>query len=190
MEYLNFIVPACWIIFLVYWIISARKTKRTIKTKGPVDVNFYPIMFLGYILFVRPRFPKPFDFLSVKLLPDNQWLMLLGIAIVIGGLVITIIARRTLADNWSSAVTFKENHELITAGIYHFVRHPIYTGILLMFLGSAYLYLSWSTIIGFGLMVFAIIYKIRLEEKMMTEHFPDAYPIYKTKVKAIIPFVL
>ena len=190
MEYLNFIVPACWIIFLAYWIISARKTKRTIKTKGPVDVNFYPIMFLGYLLFVRPKFPKPFDFLSVKLIPENHFIMLAGISIVICGLAITIIARRTLADNWSSAVTFKENHELITKGIYQFVRHPIYTGILLMFMGSAYLYFSLSTIIGFMLMVFAIIYKIRLEEKMMTEHFPDAYPEYRKKVRAIIPFML
>ncbi len=188
---LNFIVPACWIIFLLYWIVSAQKAKRTVETKGLLRGNFYRIfMVIGYTLYLNPRLPKPFDFLSVHLLSQSTVLIIICDCIVISGLAVAIIARRKLASNWSGAITFKENHELITGGIYHYARHPIYTGLILMFTGTTLFYCSGDTIAAFIIMIIAIIYKINLEEKMMLEHFPESYPQYKKKVKAVIPFLI
>jgi protein-S-isoprenylcysteine O-methyltransferase Ste14 len=69
-------------------------------------------------------------------------------------------------------------------------RHPIYTGILLMGLGTA---INYGRAIGFALLLSLCAgfwWKAREEEGIMSSHFPDAYADYKTRVRAIIPFVL
>jgi len=53
---------------------------------------------------------------------------------LIAGLTFSIWARRRLGRNWSGTVTLKKNHELIRTGLYRWVRHPIYTGLLIGFL--------------------------------------------------------
>jgi protein-S-isoprenylcysteine O-methyltransferase Ste14 len=58
-------------------------------------------------------------------------------AIALAGLAIMLWARVTLGGNWSGAVVLKEQHELVTSGPYRFVRHPIYSGLFLLLLGSA-----------------------------------------------------
>ena len=96
----------------------------------------------------------------------------------------------TLAGNWSSDVTFKQGHELIRTGPYKLVRHPIYTGLLTMSLGTAteigQLH-SWLSIlvtaVGFWI-------KLRQEERLLLRHFPEDYPHYQKHVKALVPFVI
>jgi protein-S-isoprenylcysteine O-methyltransferase Ste14 len=101
-----------------------------------------------------------------------------------------IWSRRTLAGNWSSDVTFKQGHELIQNGPYRFTRHPIYTGILFMALGTAVaggLLRCW---LGFLLFFAALWIKLSQEEALLLRHFPETYPSYRTRVKALIPFII
>lgn len=74
-------------------------------------------------------------FLTASATPTGA-LEILGLILAVLGLLIALVARKTLADNWSSNIEFKKNHRLITDGIYGYVRHPIYTGIISMGLGS------------------------------------------------------
>src|SRR6185436_17634885 len=101
-----------------------------------------------------------------------------------------IWARTVLGGNWSSSVTFKENHELIERGPYRLVRHPIYTGILTMTLGTAIVagrVAAWLGLVFFFVLLWL---KSRKEEELLTKHFPEAYPAYKARTKALIPFLL
>jgi protein-S-isoprenylcysteine O-methyltransferase Ste14 len=110
--------------------------------------------------------------------------------IVIAGAAFTVWARITLGRNWSLEVTFKQDHELIESGPYALARHPIYTGLIVMALGTA---INYGRAIGFALLLSlcgALWWKARQEERIMSEHFPDAYAGYKMRVRAIIPFVL
>ena len=110
--------------------------------------------------------------------------------IVLVGLAFTVWARIVLGRNWSAEVTFKEGHELIVAGPYALARHPIYTGLIAMALGTA---VNYGRPIGFALLCAicgALWWKARQEEQVMSSHFPDAYREYKTRVHAILPFVL
>src|SRR5438270_9295348 len=126
---------ACWLIFLVYWIATARAVKRTKE----VRVGFRYVRFLVFIVvFCLLRLnPKAGHVAATRLLPHSVVLLGVSVLLNIAGVVVAIAARRKLAGNWSSDVVLKEDHELITTGLYSYVRHPIYSGILLMALGTA-----------------------------------------------------
>ena len=109
---------------------------------------------------------------------------------MLAGAAFTVWARVTLGRNWSAEVTFKQDHELIESGPYALVRHPIYTGLIAMALGTA---INYGRAIGFALLLAlcaGVWWKAREEEKIMTAHFADAYTEYRERVPAIIPFVL
>jgi protein-S-isoprenylcysteine O-methyltransferase Ste14 len=110
--------------------------------------------------------------------------------IVLAGVAFTVWARVTLGRNWSAEVTFKADHELIQSGPYALVRHPIYTGLILMALGTA---INYGRAVGFALFIAmcgGLWWKARQEEGIMSRHFPGAYADYKKRVRAIVPFVL
>jgi len=95
-----------------------------------------------------------------------------------------------MGRNWSGTVSFKQDHELIEHGPYRFVRHPIYTGMLLMVLGTAVSSGRLSALLALVFFSFGIWKKLRREETLLTKYFPDAYPRYMSHTKALIPFVL
>ena len=86
-------------------------------------------------------------------------------------------------------MTEKDEPELVTSGPYRFVRHPIYSGILLAILGSA-LATTLYWLIAFVALGIYFVYSARVEERLMTCSFPSAYPSYKAHTKMLIPFVL
>jgi protein-S-isoprenylcysteine O-methyltransferase Ste14 len=113
-----------------------------------------------------------------------------GAALTAAGLLFTVWARVHLGTNWSGTVTLKRGHELITSGPYAFVRHPIYTGLLLAFLGSALARDEWRGVLALALVALALWRKLRNEERWMREQFGDAYSAYSKRVAALVPRVL
>jgi protein-S-isoprenylcysteine O-methyltransferase Ste14 len=100
-----------------------------------------------------------------------------------------IWARRTLAGNWSSLPVLKKDHDLVQDGPYKFVRHPIYTGFLLMFLGTALAIGRLGGFIGFAVCFMGFWIKLRQEEALMIKRFRGNYLSYKKRVKALIPYL-
>jgi len=182
------IIVACWATFIVYWIVSALRTKVIVERQDLLSALAHRIpVGLGWWMLAYPNWPPPMNFTVVS---HAGWLRMVGAAICIYGLCFTLWARWTLSGNWSSDVTFKQGHELITTGPYRFVRHPIYTGLLIMSLGTAIeigqgrCWLSIPvTAIGFWI-------KLSQEERLLLRHFPEAYPAYQKHVKALVPFIL
>jgi protein-S-isoprenylcysteine O-methyltransferase Ste14 len=114
---------------------------------------------------------------------------IIGLALFIFGLIIMIIGQATLWRNYSSTVVIRENHQLITHGIYRFTRNPIYLGGIMAVIG---LPVFAASLYGFLTMLFLIpiiLYRIRLEEKLLTEEFQNAYQQYKKTTKKLIPFI-
>ena len=116
-----------------------------------------------------------------------QWLA--GI-LCIAGLAFCVWARATLGRNWSGTITLKEGHELIERGPYRLVRHPIYTGLLAMFLATALAFGHLGGVVAVILAFASFWIKLSEEEKLMLQQFPDQYRSYQQRVKCIIPFVL
>ncbi len=112
----------------------------------------------------------------------------MGIVLCAAGLGLAVWARVMLGRNWGEPMSLKEGHELVTAGPYCLVRHPIYTGILLAMLGSAVAVGSGWLLILVAVLPY-LVYSARTEEGLMMEQFPTEYPKYKKRTKALIPFV-
>ena len=185
---------ACWIIFVLYWFISARSVKPIQETRGWLGGNWYPILYLiGFLFMINFRFLGrlgiPTNKLATLLLPDTTVLNSIIVILLIAGLIIAIVARRTLARNWSVAVALKEDHELITTGPYKYVRHPIYTGMLLMILGTALSVATLGACIGFFIILVGVLLKLRQEEALLTKHFAQGYLSYKKRTRTLIPFI-
>ena len=100
-----------------------------------------------------------------------------------------IVGQVTLWQNYSGFVVIKEGHQLITHGIYHFTRNPIYLGAIMVF-ASLPVYAAS----GYGFLVMLaiipiLLYRIKMEENILAEHFGDEYEVYRNTVKKLIPFL-
>jgi protein-S-isoprenylcysteine O-methyltransferase Ste14 len=181
-------ILACFGIFLIYWIVAAFGTKRTLEKQSPWQRILPLAVFLAAYLLLRRGGPLA-AYSSAILWPRTPATGLLGDVIALAGLILLLRARVVLGGNWSSSVDFKEGHELINRGPYRYVRHPIYSGLLLMVFGTAVLYGRLGGFIALLVLFLAFWFKSLQEERLMTRHFPEAYRSYKMRVKALIPFV-
>jgi protein-S-isoprenylcysteine O-methyltransferase Ste14 len=186
-EATTFFIVGCWLVWGAYWLITAFGTKRTIERGGLVGYRAVAfVLIVGLVLAGR----------ILGLSPQSQlWhtppvLAVVCACLVAGGLAFTIWARVTLGRNWSAEVTFKQGHELIETGPYALARHPIYSGLIAMMLGTALNAGRAIYLVIFIGVCGALWWKARDEERMMSSHFPDAYAEYRTRVHAIVPFVL
>ena len=124
----------------------------------------------------------------MRFLPAGGPLVLLGPILVAAGLGFAVWSPRHLRRNWSVNVVVKEDHELIRTGPYRHVRHPIYTGILLAFLGTALSIGEWRGLLAVPLVAISFVLKSRMEERRMRETFPE-YVEYQRETAALVPFV-
>jgi protein-S-isoprenylcysteine O-methyltransferase Ste14 len=169
-----------WILFWIYWLISAAGAKagsRTRRTRPPGLL----IVVLGFVLL--------HIFRASSLAVHNPILQTAGAILFVSGLGLAVWARIYLGRNWGMPMTQKDEPELVTSGPYHLVRHPIYSGILLALLGTS-LATEISWLIAVVVMGAYFIYSARVEERLMTTSFPTVYPSYRTRTKMLIPFVL
>jgi protein-S-isoprenylcysteine O-methyltransferase Ste14 len=179
--------PMLWISWLIYWRVSARNVKQN-RWREPLVTQLphrVPLI-LAAILLAAPRWLPPA--LTRRFLPEGNLFLALGIALLAAGLGFSVWARRHLGRNWSSQVVVKEDHALIQSGPYRHLRHPIYTGILLAFLGTAVTIGEWRSLLAFLCAVFAFAVKGRAEEQRMEGIFPE-YRQYRRETAALIPFV-
>ncbi len=172
----------------MYWAISAQRVKATVESQSLLSALLHRMpVGMGWFLLIYKGLPPP---MNLALFSHTEWARVVGVLVCVLGLFVTIWARRTLAGNWSSDVTFKQGHELVRSGPYRFVRHPIYTGLLVMSLGSAIEIGRLRCFLGIVVVGIGFWIKITQEERLLLRHFPDAYPAFQKQVKVILPFVL
>ena len=128
--------------------------------------------------------------LREQFLPHSNTVGAIGTMACLLGLAIAGRARYLLGKNWSLAVQLKQQHELIVAGPYRYVRHPIYSGLLLLFSGTALIVGDWRGIIAVMIVLISFWLKLKMEERWLSSYFGDAYTRYQTSTKAIIPWIL
>lgn len=186
----NSIIILCWIIFFGYWLISAFFVKRTIERSSSIGWRFITIIGVIIIIFLVKIIPQSAQILTSMIISNTLTSAIIGSLITILGLTICIWARTTIGRNWSGSIVLKKNHELVTNGPYKFIRHPIYTGMITMMIGTSIYYGYTSIFLATILAFVGFVLKSRQEEKLMIKHFGKRYINYKKRTKAIIPFLI
>jgi protein-S-isoprenylcysteine O-methyltransferase Ste14 len=179
-------VAFCWGLLILVWLISALSVKRT-KERQPLFGRLVYLWLIAIVVVLLNGGVREVHFARL-VIPHTVRTSILADVIVACGAGLAIWARLVLGANWSSRVTLKEEHELIQRGPYRLVRHPIYSGLLLMILGTAALAGQVAGFLGLLLCFFGFWIKLRQEEALLTKRLPG-YPEYMRRTKALVPFL-
>jgi protein-S-isoprenylcysteine O-methyltransferase Ste14 len=185
----DYLFPAMWVAWGLYWIASARDVKTPVRRESTLSRwgHYGPLALSGWLLSDGGRIWPPLRAPFMSRTATSFWI---AAAVTAAGLLFTVWARRHLGRNWSGSVTIKANHELITTGPYRLTRHPIYTGLLVAFVGDALVVGETRGLIAFAVAFVALWRKLKLEERYMLERFGQTYIDYSRRVAAIVPFLL
>jgi protein-S-isoprenylcysteine O-methyltransferase Ste14 len=182
----QFAIPALWVAWLLYWSVAAFGAKANLRQESFVS-RLSHIVPLAVGIALLATLHVPFAWLATRIVPTSAVWFWLGLALVVLGLAVSVAARVWLGNNWSGMVTLKQDHELIRSGPYRWVRHPIYTGLLLAILGSAIAIGEWRGVVALALVAAATLRRIAIEERFLTQQFGAAYARYRADVPALVP---
>ncbi len=178
---------ACWVALGIVWLVARLFQKRIAERQDLWgSVSWLPLYLLGFVLlWLGVRGP-----LATRILPPTTIIETAGLLLTVAGLVLAVWARIVLGANWSGTVALKKDHELILTGPYALVRHPIYTALILMYLGTVIAIGAASGLLGLLPFTVSFWIKLKAEERLMLKAFGKRYEAYKKEVKALVPGVL
>jgi len=183
------LIEILWLAWAGYWLLSSFSASAPKRVQNPANRMVYRLkMALAAALLLFPGLS--FGWLGLGLFPWSPAIYWVAVALVACGLGFACWARIHLGEYWSGHVTLKPGHRLIRTGPYAIVRHPIYTGLLLAFVGSALAADRVAGIVSLAILLYATLPKIRLEEAWLTEEFGDEYRRYRREVKGLVPFIV
>ncbi len=170
-----------WTAFWIYWLVAAFSMKRG-HVPWARELRIRVAVAVIVIILVRLGAFRGHG------LDSNPWRAGIGLVLFAAGLGFAVWARLHIGRNWGTPMSLKNDPELVTGGPYRFVRHPIYAGLLAAGTGTA-VALSWVGMIIVVLAGAYFVYSAVVEERNLTEQFPDRYTAYKRSTKMIVPFV-
>lgn len=190
-EYIKIGLKVVWGCVILYWTLSSFFSKDVKSQESGVRrFLYYWLPLIVAILLLGPGSWFGHTFLRENFVSHTDTVGLIGLSISIVGAVLAIWSRVLLGRNWSLSVQQKQNHELIIKGPYRLVRHPIYSGLLLLFAGNAIIVGDYRGILAVLIVFASFWWKSRKEEALLIKTFGDQYVSYKRQTKAIIPFLL
>ena len=180
------VVGLLWMLFLLYWIVSALNRKKTKQRESILHRLSYilPLLAAFYLLY-NDR--ETLGWLGAYFVPHTALVQWLGVVVTATGLEIACWARLHLGANWSGVVTLKEGHELIRTGPYQNIRHPIYTGILVGFLGNAITLGQVRGLIGLAVIWASFYVKARREESFLMQEFGPKFKEHTQHTGMFLP---
>jgi protein-S-isoprenylcysteine O-methyltransferase Ste14 len=181
MRAVELVFAAGWGAFWLYWLVAAFSMKRG-RVPWSRELGIRAVIVIVVILLIRLGVFRHHG------LNTAPWRAGLGLVLFALGVGFAVWARVRIGRNWGSPMTQKDEPELVTSGPYRLVRHPIYSGILVAGIGTA-VALSWMWLTAVVLAGIYLVYSAIVEERFMTEQFPDTYPACKRSTKMLVPFV-
>jgi protein-S-isoprenylcysteine O-methyltransferase len=118
----------------------------------------------------------------------GQYAAAAGLGVMLAGTALRWAAIRALWSYFTVNVSIQEGQRVVKQGLYGFVRHPAYTGLLLRYLGFGLALANWlSAALVFLPLLFATLYRIRVEEAALRAHFGEEYTSYANVTKRLVP---
>jgi protein-S-isoprenylcysteine O-methyltransferase Ste14 len=177
------VVSISWLAFIAIWFVAALVAKPGTRQSSPVSalMRLALVIFIALALRYGDRFP------AVSFGGHREGVALAGAALCVLGLLFGSWARFTMGSSWGMPMTVGEQTQLVTAGPYGFVRHPIYTGVAAMLVGTAFVFPP--AVLGAVILLPYFVVSSFREERDMRRLFPDVYPAYMQRTKRLVPFV-
>jgi protein-S-isoprenylcysteine O-methyltransferase Ste14 len=182
MRAVDLVFAVGWAAFWIYWFVAAFSMKRG-RVPWSRELGIRVAIAVVVLVLVRVGAFRGHG------MSFDLWRAGIGLALFGAGLAFAIWARIHIGRNWGTPMSQKNEPELVTSGPYRLVRHPIYAGLLIAGIGTA-VTLSWTGLIAVALACVYFVYSAVVEERNLTEQFPDTYPLYKHSTKMLLPFVL
>jgi protein-S-isoprenylcysteine O-methyltransferase Ste14 len=170
-----------WAAFWTYWLLAAFSIKRG-RVNWSGELRIRAVIAVLAILFIR------LGVFRNRGINSDPWRAGLGLVLFAVGLGFAIWARVHIGRNWGTPMSQRDDPELVSSGPYRLVRHPIYSGVLVAAAGTA-VALSWAWLLAVVLAGVYFVYSATVEERNLTEQFPDTYPVYRRSTKMLVPFI-
>ena len=182
------LIAVLWIAWGLYWSWAALGVKRARRRESSASraAHLVPLTVAACLL-AAPSLP---GWLGEPYCAGGARTDSCAIALVAAGLAFSVWARVLLGGNWSALVTLKEGHEIVRSGPYRLIRHPIYTGLIVAFAGSALARGEWRGLVALAIAVAALWRKLQVEERWLGAEFGVRYAEYRKQTWALIPFIL
>ena len=172
-----------FLLFALYWSFAAGDSAGA----DSAEPRWSTALHRGLVLASVAAILLPIPGLSARFAPDAGWVVAAGLAVELAGVVLAVLARRALGRNWSSEVRLAADHQLVRSGVYRRLRHPIYTGALLIYLGLVLQSGRLNALVGLALIAAAYWRKIGLEERILQARFGEAFDAWRKESWALIP---
>ena len=178
------LVPWIWGVWLVSWMLAAFVRDKSVAKQVSGETGHRVVTIVGALLL----FGVPHG-----LAPDFSWPVPTGAAwgldaVIVLGFAITWWARVTLGRLWSGDVARTKNHHVVDRGPYRFVRHPIYTGIILAAIATALIRGGVRSLAGAAGITLGLYLKARLEERFLGQALGEPYTAYARRTPMLVPF--
>ena len=182
MRVLLLVIGAGWGIFWIYWLVASFAAKSSRGRRSRFSGLRIGLLVVAAFL-VRLSLGRGGHVVSA-----GPVLSGVGVALWAAGLGLAVWARLYIGRNWGMPMTRREDPDLVTAGPYRYIRHPIYSGIILGLLGTA-LATTLYGLIAVAVVTGFFVYSAVREETFLTGEFPGTYPAYQARTKRLVPFV-
>ncbi len=145
-----------------------------------LQLSFFIALFYSAIDFAGPHYTRMFNL--------EPWVIIFGFILFLLSCPIRWMAFKKIGKYFNHRVAVYEGHRLVTTGIYARIRHPIYLGNLLSFLAVPLIFSSWGGLLIIFLTTLpALMYRIKVEEEFLLQHFKDEYKKYREETPGMIP---
>jgi protein-S-isoprenylcysteine O-methyltransferase Ste14 len=184
----NRVLPSLvlWLVFSGYWSIAGRNAAPAATSESRASTVVHQVLLNGSLILLFWEAPG----LSGWFLPRRwHFLVPVGVIVQVGFMLLAVWARRHLGRNWSAEVRGASDHQLVRTGPYRLLRHPIYTAMLGMFLGTAIASSQYHALLGLAILFVAYLRKTRLEEQILGAAFGAEYGGYRRDTWALVPLV-
>ncbi len=177
------ITGGIWVAFVAYWSAAARNAAPAASSESPASraVHTRLLNLALLLLFV------PLPGLRGRFLPGGTPVVAMGLAVQALGFALAAWARNHLGRNWSAAIASATGHQLVRSGPYRVVRHPIYTAMFTMAIGTAIVSGEFHALAAIVVLGAAYWRKIRLEEQTLVSTFGAEYEEYRRATWALVP---
>ena len=165
------------------------KFQLAVRAEAQHQALLAPLVNLGAAasMFAFPYLDTHRQVASVLLI-DSAAMRWVGLILFALGFALLVWARQQLGRWFTPRIAIHVDHELIERGPYSLLRHPFYTGLLTACLGFPAVFGSWAGIISVGLLLPVILFRIRVEERLLEAEFGERYRVMVGRTKRLVPF--